>query len=60
MGRVMIKCPKTGEMIPTGISMDEESFRNSRTLQGGRVQCPECGAIHTWSASDAIVVDKEG
>ncbi len=60
MGRVMIKCPKTGEMIPTGISMDEESSRSSRILEGGRVECPECGAIHVWSKSDAVVVDKDG
>ena len=50
--------PKTGKMIPTGISVVEERFESSRTLAGGRVQCPECGAIHVWEKSDGVVVDR--
>ena len=46
-------------MIPTGMSMDEDSFRSSR-LERSRLQCPECGAIHVWSTSDAVFSDKEG
>lgn len=58
MGRVMIKCPKTGKMIDTGMAMDEQSFRSS-TLQNNQVGCPECGQTHTWDKDDAVVVSKE-
>ncbi|SIO44438.1 hypothetical protein SAMN05443247_05452 [Bradyrhizobium erythrophlei] len=29
MGMVMVKCPQTGQAIPTGIKTDRESFRQS-------------------------------
>lgn len=57
-GRGDDQMPKTGKMIPTGISVVEERFESSRTLAGGRVQCPECGAIHVWEKSDGVVVDR--
>ena len=29
MGMVMVKCPQTGQAIPTGIETDRESFARS-------------------------------
>jgi hypothetical protein len=56
MGHVMIKCPKTGNAIFTGLIADRESFAVMPVFFG-RVPCPTCGAIHEWFARDAWVHD---
>jgi hypothetical protein len=52
MPRIMIKCPTTGKLIPTGMAADQNSF-DSSTFTNNSVQCPECGRMHTWSKQDA-------
>lgn len=56
MGTVVIKCPKTGKTISTGIGMDKSSFENSN-LSNNSVSCPACGGMHTWNKKDAWVQD---
>jgi hypothetical protein len=56
VARVMIRCPQTQEPIPTGMSMDEQSFE-SATLSQNSVQCPQCGQMHTWDKEDAWLED---
>jgi len=51
---VMIKCPKTGKEISTGIAMDTESFK-SATLTNNSVTCPHCKQTHVWSKKDAYL-----
>lgn len=58
MGRLLIKCPESEKMIPTGMEMDQRSFKGS-TLQNNSVLCPECGKTHNWDRDDVIFVDKE-
>ena len=48
----MIKCPNTGEMVPTGLAMDKESFKMA-ALENNSVECPACHQTHTWSKKDA-------
>jgi hypothetical protein len=54
MGMVMIKCLETGSVIPTGIKMDRDRFRQSAVFFG-RTFCPICQAGHEWFARDAWV-----
>lgn len=56
MGHLMIKCPKTGDPIFTGLTADKESFAVMPVFFG-RVLCPTCGAAHEWFARDAWVHD---
>lgn len=56
MASVMIKCPKTGKLVPTGISMDKKSFETAK-LENNAVGCPACGGNHTWSKKDAVLKD---
>jgi hypothetical protein len=56
MGYLMIKCPKTGDAIFTGLTADRESFAVMPVFFG-RVSCPTCGATHEWFARDAWVRD---
>ena len=54
MPRVLIECPETGELIPTGVELKEEEFAASN-LRNKRVDCPECGRTHVWQIEDAIL-----
>ena len=57
MGAVLIKCPKTGKAIRTGIDLPKQAFEHS-TFTNNATSCPECGRSHTWSKKDAWVEDK--
>ena len=56
MGVVMIKCPKTGREISTGITTDRVRF-NSTPVFFASTYCPICRATHEWFAKDAWVCD---
>jgi hypothetical protein len=52
MGTVMIKCPKTGEPISTGIRMSRSGF-NRAPVFFAHTYCPACQGEHEWFARDA-------
>lgn len=58
MGTVMIKCPRTGHAIPTGIKADRESFRRSAVFFA-RTYCSICRATHEWFAKEAWLYGPE-
>ncbi len=53
---VMIKCPKTGEPVPTGYKTEPEYFNSPASTMASSIleQCPSCGETHTWSKSVAF------
>lgn len=59
MGIVMIKCPRTGHEIATGITMDRSDFARAPVFFA-RTYCPICAAEHEWFAQDAWVCDRPG
>ena len=54
MPRVLTRCPNTGQVVPTRLSMDAGTFKLIR-LSGQRYDCPDCKAEHTWEHEDAWV-----
>ena len=56
MGQIVIKCPVTGRLVPTGMGADKSSFEAS-SYEGNSFQCPECGNMHTWDKKDAQLQD---
>ena len=58
MGPVMVRCPKTGSNIRTGMFTDRKSF-NATPVFFGRVHCPICCTVHEWFAKDAWVGEAE-
>jgi len=56
MGVVMIKCPKTGRDISTGMTVDRARF-NSTPVFFANTYCPICRATHEWFAKDAWVCE---
>jgi hypothetical protein len=51
---IVIRCPKTGEEVPTGSSVEIERLH---TLPKAKMPlvCPACGEEHQWSAEDALL-----
>jgi hypothetical protein len=56
MGAVMIRCPRTGREIPTGLEMEASAFRHAPVFFS-RVYCPVCRCMHEWFAKDAWVCE---
>ncbi len=56
MAKILIKCPSTGDSVPTGVTMDSRSFLSS-DLGHNSVQCASCQKFHTWSKADAFLGD---
>jgi hypothetical protein len=56
MSTLMIRCPKTGQSIPTGIETDHFSFRQMPELPT-RARCPVCGIDHLWWKSEAWLAE---
>jgi hypothetical protein len=54
MGIVMVKCPKTGRAISTGMQADRSNFQCAPVFFS-RVFCPICNSQHEWFAKDAWV-----
>jgi endogenous inhibitor of DNA gyrase (YacG/DUF329 family) len=58
MGRVMIKCPNTGEPVSTGVAMNPTAFETTTLIDNPLPDpCPRCGEMHYWSTEDAWVED---
>jgi hypothetical protein len=55
MASVMIKCPNTGQGIPTGIETESISFNQLPNVTAS-TQCAVCGEMHAWTKRDAWLV----
>jgi hypothetical protein len=56
MGELMIRCPKTGRPVTTGIHMERERFGSMPVFFCSSF-CPLCGISHDWFARDAWICD---
>jgi len=52
MGAVMIRCPRTGRAVATGIETEPSIFRGLPRVSA-RLHCPVCGEEHAWSVEEA-------
>jgi len=55
----MIRCPKTGRAISTGIRADVATF-HATPVFFSQVLCPLCQLTHEWFAKDAWICDMPG
>jgi len=58
MGAVMVRCPRTGRDIETGLVSDSARFRATPVFFA-TVYCPICRIEHEWFAQEAWVCDGE-
>jgi len=60
MGLIMIRCPRTGRAVPTGIETDARSFA-ALPDKPVKSKCPVCGSVHVWRTREAwLAADGEG
>jgi len=52
MSAVLIRCPNTGEPVPTGIETEPTVFRKLPKVSS-KMRCPACGEEHVWSVKSA-------
>lgn len=56
MPRIMVVCPKTKKLVPTGMGADKASFDNpTNKFINNSFRCSACGEMHTWSKKDAVL-----
>jgi len=58
MGVVMIKCPRTGRPVRTGMMAEPGRFASTPVFFA-RALCPICRAEHEWFAKDAWVWEEK-
>jgi hypothetical protein len=55
VAEVMIRCPVTGDAVPTGFSaVSQVKFRHM-VLEPLLVKCQACRQLHEWSRKDAFL-----
>ena len=53
MPPVLISCPTTGDLVPTGVNaISLEELADDKSLL---IACPECGRDHEWTRGDAVL-----
>lgn len=56
MAQIVVKCPKSGNLVPTGKTVDREAW-DTATFKDNSFVCPDCGNIHRWEKEDAQLKD---
>ena len=52
LGVVMVRRPKTGRELSTGIEMDAAGLERLPDIRS-RIECPVCRVEHVWSTREA-------
>ena len=52
MSALMIKCPRTGQAVYTGIETDQISLNRAPDVPM-QARCPACGREHVWWKREA-------
>lgn len=52
MAAVLISCPQTGALVPTGANVQHmDELKPTNML----IDCPDCGADHEWTPTEAVL-----
>ncbi|WP_141740065.1 hypothetical protein [Bosea sp. BIWAKO-01] len=55
MRELIVRCPRTGLPVPTGMMSTEKSLRTMK-VRGTITDCPGCGRTHEWLSEDAWLI----
>ena len=55
MPPVLIACPITNGLVPTGASADDPEELDDLPGENLLIACSDCGRDHEWTRQDAIV-----
>ena len=53
--RIVIRCPETGETVPTGVVVPDTRSFDALLLPRRHLTCPSCGRQHAWTKDSAWV-----
>ena len=56
VGTLLIKCPKTGRELSTGIQVEADEASNLPQV-ACETRCPHCGSVHFWLPREAKWVE---
>ncbi len=52
--RLLVRCPSTAKLIPTGQTVEEEAWAETK-LREHKVSCPHCQGTHAWNKKDVVL-----
>ena len=55
MPPILIACPATGELVPTGARATDAEDLEYLPEKNLLIACPGCGRDHEWTRQDAVV-----
>ena len=55
MPPVLISCPQTSGLVPTGAQAKDAKDLENLPDENVLLACPECGSDHAWTPLDAVV-----
>jgi hypothetical protein len=57
--RVVIRCPVTERLVPTGLESDDGSGFRRRLPSSDRLECVACRRTHAWHRGEAMLEGRE-
>jgi len=55
MPPILVMCPITEDLVPTGQHADSEEELEALQGRFTMLACPECGRDHEWASPDAVL-----
>ena len=52
--RILVRCPSTAKLTPTGQTVEEESWGETK-LKDTKMACPHCDGTHAWTKKDVVL-----
>lgn len=52
--RILVRCPATAKLTPTGLTIDEELYPDT-PLKNHKLSCPHCQQVHAWTKKDVVL-----
>ncbi len=52
--RILVRCPSTAKLTPTGQTVEEETWAESK-LKPRKVTCQHCNNVHAWTKKDVVL-----
>jgi hypothetical protein len=52
--RLLIRCPSTAKLTPSGQTIREELWADAK-IKNSKITCSHCGQVHTWTKKDVVL-----
>ena len=52
--RLLIRCPSTAKLTPSGQTIREELWEKAK-IKSHKMTCPHCRQVHTWTKKDVVL-----